>query len=561
MQLRWVATPKTRHQLLLSTLPRLSSFGISTAARRDSYSFTSLPAINRAYDTRSFSKVNPLLTLLRFSLQRSRPKQALLDAMSSSFARRILNADSHSAPSKGRSHLVNDSNRTQSPSVVYDEDVKDEDGAADVSMGDARPTYKSWKKKYRKMRIQFDMLQTQNEELYQLEQKALRKTKQLASYNDRLLEVLLDINNRPQIPIEKRFDLSLPIASATEEDVTLPLDKEPRPGPRPAKLLRELINDVPHLDFATTAERYPEAAHDLIAPVDSPAFDTNHQQQPPPFLTAEDMDNYMWEIDAKTIANPDTYGELPELLTTWAPVARELSAGGHAAGRGATPSLAVTSGKEAAASGAGRGGLSSRDFALRNPTSVYNWLRKHAPRTFLQDHEGGDDKKEKSAEKSSRKAHRADDDAEDEDARPSVRKSTGVSGRKASGEGRASTGSGRANAKGERVSKRASGAHGKDKRKIDEPSHGLGDEAAVGKTSAANKSKRKRTVDDDTGYRPKGGSSRRPGKKRVKTSLGGGAGNEDRIEGSMQLDLAPAKKKDNPRGASDEVTRKSGEVD
>lgn len=71
-----------------------------------------------------------------------------------------------------------------SPPAIGDDDLKLEDGAPDVNMADARPTYKSWKKKYRKMRIKFDQLQAQNEELYQLEQKALRKTKQLAIYNE-----------------------------------------------------------------------------------------------------------------------------------------------------------------------------------------------------------------------------------------------------------------------------------------------------------------------------------------------------------------------------------------
>lgn len=377
-----------------------------------------------------------------------------------------------------------------------------------------------------------------------------------------MLDVLLDINNRPQIPTEKRFDLSLPIASAAEKNALLPLDEEPRSGPRPAKSLRELIHDVPHLDFGATAERYPEAAHDLLAPVNSPAFDPSHQQQPPSFLTADDMDNYMWEIDAKTTTDPDTYGELPELLPSLAPIARDHIGTSHAAGRGATPSSAVPTGKDTSASSGGRSGMSSRDFALRNPTSVYNWLRKHAPRTFLQDHEGGDDKKEKGGEKSSRKAHRADDDAEDEESRPSARKGASASSRKISGEGRASAGSGRANAKSERVSKRATAAHVKDKRKsMDETMHGMDDEVPVGKSSASSKSKRKRAMDDDTGYRPKGGSSRRPGKKRVKTSLGGGTGIEDRVEGSMQVDLAPAKKKDISKEASDEAIRRMTEMD
>lgn len=107
----------------------------------------------------------------------------------------ILNDDAGPVSKKGNGHLHQDKGRTRSPSAVGDDDLKNEDGGPDVRMTDAKPTYKSWKKKYRKMRIKFDQLQAQNEELYQLEQKALRKTKQLAIYNE--------------------YDLFLPVYSAT----------------------------------------------------------------------------------------------------------------------------------------------------------------------------------------------------------------------------------------------------------------------------------------------------------------------------------------------------------
>lgn len=94
----------------------------------------------------------------------------------------ILNDDGDRSAPKGKSASRIDNDRTRSPSAIGDGDG--EDGGPDVRMTDARPTYKSWKKKYRKMRIKFDQLQSQNEELYQLEQKALRKTKQLAIYNE-----------------------------------------------------------------------------------------------------------------------------------------------------------------------------------------------------------------------------------------------------------------------------------------------------------------------------------------------------------------------------------------
>jgi hypothetical protein len=67
---------------------------------------------------------------------------------------------------------------------MADDDMKHEEGGPDVRMADAKPTYKSWKKKYRKMRIKFDQKMSQGEDLYQQEVKAMRKIKQLAIYNE-----------------------------------------------------------------------------------------------------------------------------------------------------------------------------------------------------------------------------------------------------------------------------------------------------------------------------------------------------------------------------------------
>lgn len=74
--------------------------------------------------------------------------------------------------------------RVRSNSALADDDMKHEDGGPDVRMADAKPTYKSWKKKYRKMRIKFDQKMSQGEDLYQQEVKAMRKIKQLAIYNE-----------------------------------------------------------------------------------------------------------------------------------------------------------------------------------------------------------------------------------------------------------------------------------------------------------------------------------------------------------------------------------------
>lgn len=58
--------------------------------------------------------------------------------------------------------------------------VKAEDDSVDVRMADDKPSYRSWKKKYRKMRIMFDQKMHEGEELHKLEQQALATARRLA---------------------------------------------------------------------------------------------------------------------------------------------------------------------------------------------------------------------------------------------------------------------------------------------------------------------------------------------------------------------------------------------
>ena len=63
-------------------------------------------------------------------------------------------------------------------------DIKAENVEGDTRMTDAKPTYKSWKKKYRKMRIIFDQKMHEGEELHKLEQRALETARRLAVQNE-----------------------------------------------------------------------------------------------------------------------------------------------------------------------------------------------------------------------------------------------------------------------------------------------------------------------------------------------------------------------------------------
>ncbi|KAK3394877.1 IEC3 subunit of the Ino80 complex, chromatin re-modelling-domain-containing protein [Podospora didyma] len=373
-----------------------------------------------------------------------------------------------------------------------DVEVKDEDDSGDTRMADDKPTYRSWKKKYRKMRIVFDQKMHEGEELHRLEQKALATAHRLAVQKDRLLDLLLDVNNSAQIPPEKRFDLSLDPPS-DPETLCLDIDHPATPPSSEARGLRsyrQLLRDVPHSKFASAAERFPDLLADLEAGADSPANFSPGQTHPPSFLSADDIDNYIWEIDTR-LANKQyaSTAVMPPLLPTLAPAAHSNDAGGAING---------------AANGTKDPGLApltsnTRDFALRNPTSVYNWLRKNAPKTFLQDAETHPN---------------ADKENGDEPHAPSARRAKG----ERSG-GRGGTGPTR--------NKRGSAVHhggtGRDKsvavvESLEDDDTAYEAAATPGASGTANilggKGKRKRVVDEDLGYRPKGGSSRPTKKKR-----------------------------------------------
>lgn len=301
-------------------------------------------------------------------------------------------------------------------------------GHDDTQLTDKKPSYKSWKKKYRKMRLEFDLRMQHSEELHKAEQKAMRLAKRLAIENDRLLDVLLEINDSPQIPPERRIDLTL-------EDDEQDDETETDASLKPTKSLQQLIDQVPHMSYAARAERFPEILED-IEPKDPELY-------PTAFLSAEDVDNYIAELDMRL-----------GLRT-----------------KPAVPPSTQTNGTSNPAA----------NFALRNPTSVYNWLRKHAPKTFLQDLEKDKDKDK-------------DKDHDNEhDKKP------------------------------ESNNKRKSGATRATKRKSTasavEPVENMDwddDGAYDVQTTGSIRGKRKR--DEDGGYRPKGGSSR-PNKKRKSKDL------------------------------------------
>lgn len=165
----------------------------------------------------------------------------------------------------------------------------------------------------------------------------------LTNQRSQLLDMLLEINNSPQIPSDKRVNIAL---DPSKSEAPLPVDKDYAELKKSAlKRLEELLADVPHATYPSAEDK------------DLPAPGTADITYPENFLSADDVDDYIYVVD-ETLPEPDT------AVPTLAPAARN----------GRTNPAALPH--------------------LKNPTSVGNWLRKNAPKSFLQDAENDDDGKD-----------------------------------------------------------------------------------------------------------------------------------------------------------------------
>jgi hypothetical protein len=317
---------------------------------------------------------------------------------------------------------------------------------------------------------------------------------------------------------------------ASEDDLHLPIDRPTTPSTpkNGTKSYKQLLAEVPHFGFASAAGRLPEIViSDLNTGRDSPADPQQGAPHPPTFLTADDIDNYIYHIDVRLAARRARSESPTDLLPTLAPLA---GTAGQPPDKSVPPSTLLQNLQTASSthslpnpSNPATSSSAARDLALRNPTSVYNWLRKHAPKTFLQDHE----------------ISAADHAVAASDDTPAHAKG----GPRASRGGGTSRGD--RSAKGHPLRKTPGHAPAPSKPKDAAEPMDLDDEqnaADLLTPSEKKAAKRKRVVDDDPGYRPKGGSSRPKAKKRK--SVGGGE------EASTPSGAPPAKKPRKSLGSS-----------
>ncbi|CAH0002937.1 unnamed protein product [Clonostachys byssicola] len=331
--------------------------------------------------------------------------------------------------------------------------------------GDAAPRpkagYKSWKKKYRKMRISFENKMHEGEDIFKQEAKAQATVKRLAIENDRLLDILLEINNSPQIPLEKRVNISLPPSKSSDRIHPIDQDYESQKE-LPLKRLEDLIHDVPHQPYRLAKESDPH----LVAELEKSEGDN----YPAHFLCADDIDNYLHLIDQNM--EPDNP------VPTLAPLAHPTT----------NPPLHPL---------------------LKNPNSATSWLRRHAPHIFLQgiQEPGAEPHEDASA------AGGADDAA-------STHTPSHAGGRKSRGGARGERGGKTPRVpKGTKRSRASLAAAAAAAADVDVSMDDDGELNTSTPVANAKGSKRKRVTEDDQGYRPKGTTSR-PTKKKRKSEGG-----------------------------------------
>ncbi|PKX91604.1 uncharacterized protein P174DRAFT_443574 [Aspergillus novofumigatus IBT 16806] len=307
----------------------------------------------------------------------------------------------------------------------------------------AKQSYRSFKKKYAKLKVKFELGMKESESLIREELRIEDLSKRIQEQNDQLLEVLLEFNESLHVPADQRFDISAPgdssflptperspmyVDTATAKSTLKDAKAQMAAGSMTLEAYRTLEDDIkrgnafaPHMHY-TALQKVP---HTSVPSVKQDSSTDISLEEKLGYLTPEHETEYYLSMDAK-LGDEAAALELSRIPEK--------------------PSFAER----------------ERELALRNPVSVYNWLRRNQPHIFLQDHENASEK----------------------------------------------SGSRPTNA---RASKRAT-----QPRKEEEAYDEDGVLMDTGPTPGSTKGKRKR--DDDTGYRPKGGSSRPSKKKKDDTN-------------------------------------------
>ncbi|KAK6387636.1 hypothetical protein, variant [Exophiala oligosperma] len=301
--------------------------------------------------------------------------------------------------------------------------------------------------------VTFEEKMRESTSLFKEEQRLQDISQRLTEQTDQLLQLLTELNSCPQVPPRLRYNLEssskhdpaeAPVLGATTEDEGHLTLRKARSQLQAGEIDLEHYRKVEKSLLKSEAFAPKRSYLGLVAETTLPQPRDKAKPGPeaaaPGFLSVAQEEQYLDSLDAfldNTTTNPRS----------------------HAANGLGNRNAEKTTERE-------------REMQLKNPVSVYNWLRKHQPQVFLQDNEPA-------TEKAARPAG----------SRSSARKSTSKD-----------------------VVKQEQDLYDED---------GIASEVA---SSARGKRKR----DDDGGYRPKGGNSR--GTKRRKDPKEDSSGRNKRVK-------------------------------
>ncbi|KAI9663736.1 MAG: hypothetical protein M1821_007226 [Bathelium mastoideum] len=371
---------------------------------------------------------------------------------------------------------------------------------AEQAQSSGQPTknhYRSWRKKYRKMKLKFDEKMKESSNLCKEEIKAKEIARRLQEQNDRMLDMLLDLNSSLQIPADTRFNVDeptdIPSAFAPYEVETDDLAYLQRQLAQASQQAQE--GHLNPLDFSSLEK----ALRHRMTTIGTKSLESlnsiPHTNLNLPD-TAASLGDTLGEVLGISESNKDGYGYLtPDHADAFLlDLDRAFNEAHPAPPTTAYPPLLHPPTPEP----------TEKDLATNNPVSVQNYLRRYHPQIFLQDAEHA------LAEKTGRD-----------------------SGVGAGGGGGAGSGGGGGGASkrsgGKRASKAGAAAAAGFEAKMElDP---LDEELGIMPETTASGRKRARGEEDGS-YRPKGGSSR-PSKKRKAEGDGEGSGRgKKKVRGS-----------------------------
>jgi hypothetical protein len=240
------------------------------------------------------------------------------------------------------------------------------------------------------MRIKFDHAISQSNALITEEWKAMGTARRLQAENDQLLDALLDFNDQPRVSARQRFELSETGTATAPAGLGVTTEAA-------AQRLHELREQL-H-SGALTAEQYTQQADQLHSAQAVPQVQRTlaSLEATVPHTTLTDLTALPDGIDLSEHApgymSPQHEEEyllaLDQLLED--------------------PSFEeATRHQRTLHLGPSQPPLSEKDLTIRNPDSVYNWLRKNQPQVFLQDKDAAhhDNMSEKAAPKGGSKKSR-----------------------------------------------------------------------------------------------------------------------------------------------------------